>query len=698
MGINNPSYFPKGDESWKQVFGVDKKDCELYPYTDVKGNILFVVYADRTYAKVKGKKIQQFSYVNGKYVKENAWTKVEGFKMPLYRSYDLAKTLKPIMLGEGESVVNHGQKIFPEFFWTTFQGGRKAWRPNIETKLDKVNWSLLQGREVYINSDVDADGKGKEEFVELTRYLNEFHDIKAKFIKLPSFNDINDWYEEENGERYPKKSWDVADGFFDKYTEKDFLEDVKKAELPKALQPFESAWTDILREKWIFIAKSGKLYFDAQRDTFCKAEEIDTLYKRDSSIKIKPTTYLNKMKIDWVDQMTFRAGAPLKFEENKIRLLNKYRPPKFPIIESGSTYDISIWRDHIFNILSNGDRKIATAIEDTIADDIRNPEKNRTYAVIFFSGQGVGKTLFFNGLKQLYGVKNCSDLSLDQLVGRYQPFMLNSNYLFINEIDSTGKDVKSKQAMLRALISDTNFMVEMKGIDLIPVTNCSYTIWGATNESVPLYIPQDDRRTMFVDIAKTRFEVLSTNPEYYSNYAKFVSDPLSMGHVYDFYKNKYKISESYNRNEAPITKAKEELIEASKPQYMKTLDAYLILPRGKQPIASLQRDIVNATQLTKDLVASDREDIKKEFYTENKVLRWIRSNPNNFRVLKGEPYLIPDTKFRGRCWVIRNHEFWLDKKDEKENIDAHFGKKLETLPLIKEEKEDDDDDEIKVPF
>ena len=36
MGINNPSYFPKGDESWKQVFGVDKKDCELYPYTDVK--------------------------------------------------------------------------------------------------------------------------------------------------------------------------------------------------------------------------------------------------------------------------------------------------------------------------------------------------------------------------------------------------------------------------------------------------------------------------------------------------------------------------------------------------------------------------------------------------------------------------------------------------------------------------------------
>ena len=120
-----------------------------------------------------------------------------------------------------------------------------------------------------------------------------------------------------------------------------------------------------------------------------------------------------------------------------------------------------MWRDHILNILSNGDPKIARAIEDIIADDLRNPQRNRTFAVIFYSGQGVGKTMFFNGLQKLYGEKNCSDLSLDQLVGRYQPFMLNSNYLFINEIDSTGKDVKSKQAMLRALISDTNFMVEM---------------------------------------------------------------------------------------------------------------------------------------------------------------------------------------------------------------------------------------------
>jgi hypothetical protein len=273
--------------------------------------------------------------------------------------------------------------------------------------------------------------------------------------------------------------------------------------------------------------------------------------------------------------------------------------------------------------------------------------------------------------------------------------MLNSNYLFINEIDSTGKDVKSKQAMLRSLISDTNFLVEMKGIDLIPISNCSYTIWGATNESVPLYAPPDDRRTMFIDIATTRFEVLERNPNYYSELAQFINDPLSMANVYHYYKNVHVISKDFSINEAPRTRAKAELIEASKPQYMKTLDTYLELPRDKQPIASFQRDIVNVKQLAKDLSYCDREDIKKEFYTENKILRWIRFNPTNFRVLKGEPYTLPETKLRGRCWVIRNHKFWAKHKNEIDMINAHFNKKVETIDMFKGKE---DEDELKVPF
>ncbi len=205
MGIKIPQYFPKNDESWKQYFRIDTKKCTPYLYTDKEGNILFVVYVDRS--QKSGKKVYQGSRANGLWVKENLWTKLEGYKLPLYRSHVLANTTKPIALGEGESVVEHGQSLFPQFEWTTFQGGRTAWRPSHDEDgevIDKIDWSLLHGREVYIVSDIDADGKGKREFAALSRYLTEFKGVNAKFVNLPTFSEIQKWYEEEHGEQYEK--------------------------------------------------------------------------------------------------------------------------------------------------------------------------------------------------------------------------------------------------------------------------------------------------------------------------------------------------------------------------------------------------------------------------------------------------------------------------------------------------------------
>ena len=122
--------------------------------------------------------------------------------------------------------MEHGQSLFPQFEWTTFQGGRTAWRPSHDEEgevIDKIDWSLLHGREVYIVSDIDADGKGKREFAALSRYLTEFKGVNAKFVNLPTFSEIQKWYEEEHGEQYEKKSHDIADGFLEEFTKENFL-------------------------------------------------------------------------------------------------------------------------------------------------------------------------------------------------------------------------------------------------------------------------------------------------------------------------------------------------------------------------------------------------------------------------------------------------------------------------------------------
>ena len=61
--------------------------------------------------------------------------------------------------------------------------------------------------------------------------------------------------------------------------------------------------------------------------------------------------------------------------------------------------DISWFRNHL-KLLANDDPKILQTLEDIIAFDIQKPEENRTFAVVFYSGQGTGKTMLFNVLKK----------------------------------------------------------------------------------------------------------------------------------------------------------------------------------------------------------------------------------------------------------------------------------------------------------
>ena len=122
---NRPIPFPKNDETWKDVYRLEKKGCDYYPYRNEDGDILWVVYVDRTFKNKKGKKaVQQGSYNGTRYVFENLWTKLEGFTKPLYRVDELLQTNLPIAVAEGEKCADIGQKLFPEYFWTTWQGGR----------------------------------------------------------------------------------------------------------------------------------------------------------------------------------------------------------------------------------------------------------------------------------------------------------------------------------------------------------------------------------------------------------------------------------------------------------------------------------------------------------------------------------------------------------------------------------------------
>ena len=50
---NRPIPFPKNDETWKDVYRLEKKGCDYYPYRNEDGDILWVVYVDRTFKRIR---------------------------------------------------------------------------------------------------------------------------------------------------------------------------------------------------------------------------------------------------------------------------------------------------------------------------------------------------------------------------------------------------------------------------------------------------------------------------------------------------------------------------------------------------------------------------------------------------------------------------------------------------------------------
>ena len=113
--IIKPQPFPKGDKSYIDFFNLDYPGTKHWLYKNEIGEILFLVYRQDT--KAKKKQFQQGSYNNGKYIKGNIWSKVEGFKKPLYRAYELANAdkNKPVLCTEGESSCDKAQTLFPDY-------------------------------------------------------------------------------------------------------------------------------------------------------------------------------------------------------------------------------------------------------------------------------------------------------------------------------------------------------------------------------------------------------------------------------------------------------------------------------------------------------------------------------------------------------------------------------------------------------
>ena len=689
MTENNfkPVPFPTGDKQYLNKYKLHKegKDYHLYD-TGKAGEIAFGVKLWRN-PDTNKKSMPCFSYCanKGDYEKKNLWTK-EFHKdnpkykgKPLFKLSALLQTEKPIIFTEGEVKCNTAQKLFPDYFVTTYQGGRSGWGDH-ELKKYHSDFSVLKGREVIMWPDIDQDGEGKVQFEKLCRVLIDDFKVKARIVNLPSYDEIVQEYEQTYGEVYEKKSYDLDDPLVESWSD-DLDAIIADTYVPDPSVLVEIPYSNIAKDidNLVFIDNApSPVYFDIKRNKLTSGANLNEKYQRDSkNLKGKKdaTKYLNKNNCAIVDALAFKPGADKiykgvgKFEGQT--LLNKYVFPKFEKIDEHIHYEeqLSFVRDHIKNVLCAGSELEFNRIENIIASDLRHPERNRKYMVVLKSSKGVGKSWLWNVLSECYGPRNCQPIEFKQLTGQFQGFLTESCYLFIDEVESRGFEDKDRTANLKRLVSESFHTIDMKMINHFTI-NCFYTIWGSTNEEIPLKIdedPKEERRLYYLEIPFDKNYIFEKyGPDYFKRLFGFY-DPDVRSHqmmknihyFFDFYRYRFKADPLFDITEAPLTEAKIRLAKLNRPAHYNYLDSII----EQQLVPAARKDFVNQNFFMEQVVDYAAEDplspIKRHGWKPNMFEMYFKKHNDHFptaEAIRGFDSKDLNRKLRGQC--IRNHKHW----------------------------------------
>lgn len=213
-----------------------------------------------------------------------------------------------------------------------------------------------------------------------------------------------------------------------------------------------------------------------------------------------------------VEQMTWAPGEPQLIEDRLIpeggwirrpgcRVFNLYRPPAI-VRRPG---DPSVWLDHVWRLYGDD----AARVIEYLAHRVQCPHEKINHALVLGGAQGIGKDTLLEPVKQAVGPWNLTEVSPQQLLGRFNGF-LKSVILRVSEARDLG-DVNrfafyDHMKAYTAAPPDV-LRVDEKNIREHPVFNVMGVIITSNHKTDGIYLPADDRRHFVVwsDMTKDDF-------------------------------------------------------------------------------------------------------------------------------------------------------------------------------------------------
>lgn len=317
----------------------------------------------------------------------------------------------------------------------------------------------------------------------------EDDDINAYFDALPKWDDAPDNVVEfplERTKEPPKEGVNLTDFY---------------AYMPNGAYIFAPS-----RELWP--AKSVNSRVPPQKALDRKGNVI----KRDGEIVyIAASSWLSKERA--VEQMTWAPGEPMIVEGRLISeggwirrpgcsCFNLYRPP---IVQIGDASKAARWVEHVELVYPHDHKHIIA----WLAQRVQKPHEKINHALVLGGNQGIGKDTLLEPAKYAVGPWNCSEVSPQQLLGRFNGFLKSvimrvSEARDLGEVDRYGfyEHMKTYTASPPDVLR-----VDEKNTKEHSIFNVVGVIITTNNKTDGIYLPSDDRRhyVAWSDLTKDDF-------------------------------------------------------------------------------------------------------------------------------------------------------------------------------------------------
>ena len=159
--------------------------------------------------------------------------------------------------------------------------------------------------------------------------------------------------------------------------------------------------------------------------------------------------------------------------------------------------DCSLFLDHIRDNLCKGNTDHYDFMVGWMAHAVQFPHLPGESAIVMRGRMGTGKGVFAHTFGGLWGGHYKHITNPKHLLGNFNSQLRDAGLVFADEAFNTQS--KLHESALKALITEPRLMVELKGVDVVSMRNCTHNIL-AGNEDWLVPVRLGDRRFFIVEV------------------------------------------------------------------------------------------------------------------------------------------------------------------------------------------------------